>query len=118
VVPFRPLFSEVIDWLQFYNHRRLHSTLGYLSPMARASSLYFDAERPDWAMPLLPLDFFSALNDDLSTIGKIVEIVRPLLHHTPALGEVLRVVVGGADLVAFVMGKLAFDAIGMKTHFV
>jgi putative transposase len=24
----------VIDWLQFYNHRRLHSTLGYLSPMA------------------------------------------------------------------------------------
>ena len=27
--------DEVIDWLQFYNHRRLHSTLGYLSPMAR-----------------------------------------------------------------------------------
>ena len=26
--------DEVIDWLQFYNHRRLHSTLGYLSPMA------------------------------------------------------------------------------------
>jgi len=25
--------DEVIDWLQFYNHRRLHSTLGYLSPM-------------------------------------------------------------------------------------
>ena len=47
-----------------------------------------------------------------------VEIVRPLLHHTPALGEVLRVVVGGADLVAFVMGKLAFDAIGMEPHFV
>jgi hypothetical protein len=30
-----------------------------------------------------------------------VEIVRPLLHHAPALGEVLRVVVGGADLIAF-----------------
>ena len=25
--------DEVMDWLQFYNHRRLHSTLGYLSPM-------------------------------------------------------------------------------------
>jgi len=26
--------DEVIDWLRFYNYRRLHSTLGYLSPMA------------------------------------------------------------------------------------
>ena len=26
--------DEVMDWLRFYNHRRLHSTLGYLSPMA------------------------------------------------------------------------------------
>jgi putative transposase len=26
--------DEVIDWLGFYNHRRLHSTLAYLSPMA------------------------------------------------------------------------------------
>jgi putative transposase len=25
--------DEVIDWLTFYNHRRLHSTLGYLSPI-------------------------------------------------------------------------------------
>jgi hypothetical protein len=49
---------------------------------------------------------------------QLVEIVRPLLHHATSLGEVLRVVVGGADLVAFVMGKLAFDPIGMKAHFV
>jgi putative transposase len=26
--------DEVIDWLRFYNHSRLHSTLGYFSPMA------------------------------------------------------------------------------------
>ena len=25
--------DEVIDWLTFYNHSRLHSTLGYVSPM-------------------------------------------------------------------------------------
>ena len=25
--------DEVIDWLTFYNHRRPHSTLGYVSPM-------------------------------------------------------------------------------------
>jgi transposase InsO family protein len=26
--------DEVMDWVAFYNHRRLHSTLGYTSPMA------------------------------------------------------------------------------------
>ena len=25
--------DEVIDWLTYCNHRRLHSTLGYISPM-------------------------------------------------------------------------------------
>jgi transposase InsO family protein len=29
----RQAMDEVIDWLIFYNHRRLHSTLGYVSPM-------------------------------------------------------------------------------------
>ena len=29
----REAMDEVIDWLNFYNHTRLHSTLGYVSPM-------------------------------------------------------------------------------------
>jgi hypothetical protein len=37
--------DEVIDWFQFYNHRRLHSTLGYLSPMAFEKKRLADKER-------------------------------------------------------------------------
>ena len=29
----REAMDGVIDWLTFYNHRRLHSSLGYVSPM-------------------------------------------------------------------------------------
>lgn len=29
----REAMDEVMDWLNFYNHTRLHSTLGYVSPM-------------------------------------------------------------------------------------
>lgn len=29
----REAINEVIDWLMFYNHSRLHSTLNYMSPM-------------------------------------------------------------------------------------
>jgi len=29
----REAMDEIIDWLTFYNHRRLYSTLGYISPM-------------------------------------------------------------------------------------
>jgi transposase InsO family protein len=25
--------DQVIDWMTFHNHRRIHSTLGYVSPM-------------------------------------------------------------------------------------
>ena len=37
--------DEVIDWLQFYNHQRLHSLLGYLSPMAFEKKRLADKER-------------------------------------------------------------------------
>lgn len=29
----RQAMDEVIDWINYYNHRRLHSTLNYISPM-------------------------------------------------------------------------------------
>lgn len=29
----RPAKDEVMDWIAFHNHRRLHSSLGYTSPM-------------------------------------------------------------------------------------
>jgi putative transposase len=36
----REAMDEVIDWLTFYNHRRLHSTLGYVSPMRFEANLH------------------------------------------------------------------------------
>ena len=37
--------DEVIDWLGFHHHRRLHSALGYLSPMAFEKKWLADKER-------------------------------------------------------------------------
>jgi len=31
--------DEVVDWLTFYNFKRLHSTLGYVSPMTFDTNL-------------------------------------------------------------------------------
>ena len=39
----RQAMDEVIDWLTFYNDRRLHSTLGYISPM-RFENNWFAAQ--------------------------------------------------------------------------
>ena len=36
--------QAVMDWMAFYNHRRLHSSLGYLSPMQYEQRRY-EAQR-------------------------------------------------------------------------
>ena len=40
----REAMDAVLDWMVFYNHRRLHSTLGYLSPM-QYEQRWYEAQR-------------------------------------------------------------------------
>ena len=40
----REAMDAVLDWMAFYNHRRLHSTLGYLSPM-QYEKRWYEAQR-------------------------------------------------------------------------
>jgi transposase InsO family protein len=41
----RAAMDEVIDWMGFYNHRRLHSTLDYVSPMQFEQRWLADQEK-------------------------------------------------------------------------
>jgi len=41
----RAAIDEVIDWMSFYNHRRLHSTLDYVSPMQFEQRWLADQEK-------------------------------------------------------------------------
>ena len=40
--------QAVMDWMAFHNHRRLHSTLGYISPM-RYEQRWYEAQRKNTA---------------------------------------------------------------------
>ncbi len=40
----REAMDAVLNWMAFYNHRRLHSTLGYLSPM-QYEQRWYEAQR-------------------------------------------------------------------------
>ncbi len=41
----RDMMDEVIDWISFYNYKRLHSTLGYVSPMEFEKRWYATQKR-------------------------------------------------------------------------
>lgn len=41
----RAAMDEVIDWLSFYNQRRLHSTLGCVSPMQFERAWFAEREK-------------------------------------------------------------------------
>jgi transposase InsO family protein len=44
----REAMDEVVSWVTFYNHRRLHSSLGYVSPM-QFEQRWHAAQRKDAA---------------------------------------------------------------------
>jgi len=45
------------------------------------------------------------------TSAQCVQIIRPCLHHLPALRQVLCRVIGSSYLVAFAVGKPALDRV-------
>ena len=87
--------DEVIDWLGFYNHRRLHSALGYLSPMAfekngwpiekgwrHDRSVLGDAKRGQ-GQHGVPADFLLTAKRDLDAAKRFF---RKMLKDRPFLG--------------------------------
>ena len=46
------------------------------------------------------------------------QIVRPLLHHLPSLGQVLGKIVRGPDGIPFTMSKLLFNPVPIVALFI
>jgi len=49
------------------------------------------------------------------TFGCAIQIVRPPLHHLPAFGQALRVIVGSSYFVALIMRQLPFNHVRRKS---
>lgn len=62
---------------------------------------------------------FTLNRDDIATLASAVQITRPCLNHAGSFIQVLRsVVVCLAHLVAFSVGELSFDGVGVPAHFI
>ena len=46
--------------------------------------------------------------------AEFVAVIRPPDHHAAALRQILGMQVGGPDLVAFLVGQLPFDGVGIE----
>jgi hypothetical protein len=84
--------------------------ISYVRSVSRSSSTRFSPSESRSGSTLLlaiPLRLARSpelANDDLSTIGKIVKIVGPLLHHALTLGKMRCPVVGAPVRIAHRMG--------------
>ena len=46
---------------------------------------------------------------------RTIKVISPPLQHFTAFRQILSVIVGGANVVAFAVGKLPFNHVGRKT---
>ena len=55
--------------------------------------------------------------DDISASPDI-QIIRPVLHHSPAFAEIFGAIVRGANLVPLLVRKLPLDYVRAEAHFI
>ncbi len=88
----RQAMDEVIDWLTFYNHRRLHSTLGYVSPMRFEANL---ARGPGYRKPRnrVAMDYVEQGKvtptawSSPCTLGRVANSPRPVIEACASCHE-------------------------------
>src|SRR5215218_7780336 len=68
--------------------------------------------------PTVALAGGAVLTGAATPISELIHMIRPPLHHLAALGEVLRPVIRGSDLVALPVGELALDDVRVEAELV
>ena len=93
------IFGKIKNKIQSgYNLREIHRA----DPWVRASPKKVETIQSGALMD----------RDDFSPSFQLVEIVRPLLHHLPPLGQMRRSVVGASVGIPYGVSQLMFDQIG------